>query len=419
MTDLSRRGLLGGVGALAFTRTTRARAQNYCSETVLTPPVETSSSPPLGSLSKRVQWGVAIERPGLYDPALLTAIRSEAPRFLTIASGLKFGSLHPQSMAYRNNVGESTWSECDDTVALAKDLGVPIRGDCLAWNDWLPNWLMDIARKRPRGWQDQLRRDFEAHFEGVFAHFRQMTPNPMHWCGLINEPFNPWVMNGGEPAWRTGAWLGAFGTEADGVPRYIHSAFALGERYGSGSNIALFINEANCENDRFGPAVRPALLKLIDSLQKARRRVDAVGLECHLVPQWMNDPAHPDWRPFVQFLRDLAERGVEIYLTELDVNDCSLREIAERDAQVETYMRSLVSAALEVPAVTMISNWNFSDKGSWLRETGSAGRLNIESWAKCVPSPGCPRPALYGENMNPKRARHGLAEALGGSRAGR
>ncbi len=45
-------------------------------------------------------------------------------------------------------------------------------------------------------------------------------------------------------------------------------------------------------------------------------------------------------------------------------------------------MRSLVSAALDVPAVTMLSNWNFSDKGSWLRETGAAGRLNIESLGK-------------------------------------
>jgi endo-1,4-beta-xylanase len=246
-----------------------------------------------------------------------------------------------------------------------------------------------------------------------------MNPNPLRWCGVINEPFNPWVMNGDEPSWRQGAWLDAFGTEADGVPRYIHSAFALGERYGSGNQPALFINEASCENDRFGPAVRRAYLKLIDSLQKAGRRVDAVGLECHLVPHWMSDPARPDWRPFVQFLRDLAQRGVEIYLTELDVNDCGLRGMAERDAQVEAYMRSLVSAALEVPAVTMVSNWNFSDKSSWLRENSAAGGLNIESWAKCVPSPECPRPALYDESMNLKRARQGLAEALGGGRAGR
>ena len=316
-------------------------------------------------------------------------------------------------MAYRRSNGEPTWGECDDTIALAKELGVPVRGDCLAWNDWLPNWLTEIARKRPRGWQIQMQRAFEAHFDGVFAHFRQMNPNPLRWCGVINEPFNPWVMNGSDPSWRAGAWLDAFGIEADGVPRYIHSAFALGERYRSGQ-CALFVNEANCENDRFGPAVRPAYLKLIDSLQKAGRRVDAVGLECHLVPQWMSDPARPDWRPFVQFLRDLAERGVEIYLTELDVNDCGLRDVAERDAQVQSHMRSLVSAALEVPAVAMISNWNLSDKGSWLRDKDAAGHLNIESWAKCVDHPECPRPALYDESMNPKPARQGLAEALGG-----
>jgi endo-1,4-beta-xylanase len=418
MTDLSRRGLLGGAAALAFAQTSGARAQNYCSDGVLGRPGETSRSLPLGSISKRVQWGVAIEQPGLYDPELRAAIRLEAPRFLAIASGLKFGNLHPQSMAYRNNRGESTWNESNDTVALAKDLGVPVRGDCLAWNDWLPSWVTEIVRKGPRGWQDQLRRDLEAHFEGVFTRFREMNRNPLRWCGVVNEPFNPWVMNGSEPSWRTGAWLDAFGYEADGVPRYIHSAFALGERYRSGQ-CALFINEANCENDRFGPALRPAYLKLIDSLLKAGRRVDAVGLECHLVPQWMSDPERPDWRPFVQFLRDVAERGVEIYLTELDVNDCSSRDVTQRDAQVEAYMRSFVSAALQVPAVTMVSNWNFSDKGSWLRETGAAGRLNIESWAKCVASPECPRPALYDETMNPKRARQGLAEALGGGQGSR
>lgn len=289
MIDLSRRGLLHAIGALAFAPVARARAENYCSDGIAARPGDSSRSLPLGSISKRVQWGIAIEQPGLYDRALVAALRTEAPRFLAIASGLKFGSLHPLSMAYHRSNGESTWGECDDTVALAKELGVPIRGDCLAWNDWLPNWLIDIARKRPPRWQDQLRHDFEAHFDGVFAHFGEINPNPLRWCGVINEPFNPWAMNGAEPSWRAGAWLDAFGIEADGVPRYIHSAFALGERH-RGSECALFINEANCENDRFGPAMRPAYVKLVDSLQKAGRRVDAVGLECHLVPQWMSDP---------------------------------------------------------------------------------------------------------------------------------
>jgi endo-1,4-beta-xylanase len=413
MIELSRRDLLVGGGALLAG--TGVQAQNYCSDAVLTPSASSRPTRPLGEISKRVQWGVAIEQPGLYDPELIAAIRSESPRFLAIASALKFGNLHPLSMAYRRRNGESTWSECDDALALARDLGVPVRGDCLAWNDWLPDWLKDIARTRRRGWQEQLRGDFAAHFDGVFAHFRQLDPNPLRWCGVVNEPFNPWIMHASAPAWRAGAWLDAFGYENDGVARYIHSAFALGERYSRGQQCALFLNEANCDNDRFGPAVRPALLTLVDSLQKAGRRVDAIGLECHLVPQWMADPAKPDWRAFVQFLRDLAQRGVEIYLTELDVNDCALRSVAERDGRVAEYMRSFVSAALQVPAVTMISNWNLSDKSSWLRET-KAGRLQVEAWAKCVPDPACPRPALYDDAMRPKLARAALAEALGGWR---
>jgi endo-1,4-beta-xylanase len=111
---------------------------------------------------------------------------------------------------------------------------------------------------------------------------------------------------------------------------------------------------------------------------------------------------------------DLAERGVEVYLTELDVNDCGLRGIAERDAQVESYMRSLVSAALEVPAVTMISNWIFPTNPRGCARRTPAGRPQCRKLGKTVAAPECPPPAAYDERMNPKRARQGLAEALGG-----
>jgi endo-1,4-beta-xylanase len=95
---------------------------------------------------------------------------------------------------------------------------------------------------------------------------------------------------------------------------------------------------------------------------------------------------------------DLAERGVEVYLTELDVNDCGLRGIAERDAQVESYMRSLVSAALEVPAVTMISNWILQ-----ILVAAREGRRRppqCRKLGKMVAAPECPPPAAYDERMN-------------------
>ena len=169
-----------------------------------------------------------------------------------------------------------------------------------------------------------------------------------------------------------------------------------------------------CDEDRFSAVVRPSLLRLVDFLQRAGRKVDAVGLECHLMPQWMRDPRNPDWKPFAAFLADLARRGVAIYLTELDVNDCSVRDAAERDAMVERYTRSFVAAALEVPAVTMVTNWDFSDKYSWLREDGTPSAVypSLAKWADCVARPPCPRPDIYDQSMRPKIVRDGLAQAL-------
>lgn len=419
---LSRRVCLAGLAVSGLVRATPALAGNFCSDAINDPMPPVKSSMPLGDINHRVAWGVAVEAPGLYDSELVEAITSEAPRFLAIGSGLKFGNLHPQSMSFesRDEPGRinATWSECDDIVALASRLGIPVRGDCLAWNDWLPAWLTDIAHDRSAGWENLLRRDFERHFESVFAHFARLERGSgralLRWCGVVNEPFNPWTVHAGRPAWREGAWLDAFGLESDGLPGYIHQAFALGERFGRSSETALFVNETNCDNDRYGPIVRPAMLRLVDALQRAGRRVDAVGLECHLMPQWMSDPRNPDWRPFQVFLRELAKRGVEIYLTELDVNDCSVRDMAQRDAQVAAYTRSLVSAALEVPAVSMVTNWDLSDKYSWLRDDGTPTAVypSLGKWANCVVEPACPRPAIYDQSMRPKAARRGLADAL-------
>jgi endo-1,4-beta-xylanase len=109
---------------------------------------------------------------------------------------------------------------------------------------------------------------------------------------------------------------------------------------------------------------------------------------------------------------------VSVYLTELDVNDCALRDMAERDELVASYLRSFVTAALEVPAVTMISNWDLSDKYSWLRSDDSPNATypSLPHWASCVARPPCPRPAPYDEAMRPKPARRGLAEALATAR---
>lgn len=293
-----------------------------------------------------------------------------------------------------------------------------MRGDAFVWNDWLPAWVVELAAGRPVGWRDRLREAFEAHFETIFAHFdeldRRYDTHVMRWCGLVNEPFAYWSASGGRPAWRKGAWLDAYDADVDGAPGYIHRAFELAEKYGRKSRPALFVNEANCDNDLYGPLIRPAMLALVDSLQRAGHRIEAVGLESHLQPQWMNDPLRPDWRSFVEFLEALRARGVAAYITELDVNDCSLTDMGARDRLVADYTRTFVSAALEVPTVTMVTSWDFADGVSWYRDDSSPASTypTLGRWRKCLARPACPRPAIYDQDFAPKPARDALAQAL-------
>jgi endo-1,4-beta-xylanase len=418
----SRRGLgawvLAGTAALSRSN---ALADAVCRDDGAVKAHRLTDPTPLGDLNPAIPWGTHLEGAAIYDAAFLDALAREKPEVIAIGSALKFGALHPLSIAcVREAQGKtySTWTEVDDIVTVAARLGALVRGDALVWNDWLPEWIGSLARDRPKGWRDLLQAAFDQHLRDVFSRFdRPVRPHPeaaMRWCGVVNEPFESWALNAGKFPWRKGAWLDAFDADSNGAPGYIGKAFELAEKYGRAGKSLLFLNEANCENDRFGPKLRPALLALVAQLKQAGRKVDAVGLEAHLMPQWMDDPRRPDWRPFKKFLDDLAALDVQIFITELDVLDCLVTDGAERDKLVADTIHSFVSTALEQPATTMVTAWDFSDRYSWFRAEGTFRALG--QWPHCNSKPACPRPTLYDQNNLPKAARDALARAFAGAR---
>ncbi len=420
---ISRRDLCAAlVGGLTLAPS-RSVAEKMCRDATSGATYEQAIETPLGDIDPRILWGAHIEGDAVYDPAFLAALGREKPRVIAIGSSLKYGSLHPLSPACEREADGkkySTWTECDDIVNVALRLNAKVRGDALIWNDWLPDWVKQLAKTPRKSSHIRLQDAFEKHFADVFAHFAQLDRKKgghlMPWCGLVNEPLEPWSLAGGGSPWRTGPWLSAFDPGPDGAPGYIFKAFEFAEKYGRSTQTAFYLNEANCENDRFGRVMRPALLKLVENLKRAGRKIDAVGLEAHLMPQWMDDPRRPDWRPFKKFLDDLAALGLAVYITELDVNDCMIEDMGERDKLVADYMRSFVSTCLSSRAVTMVTNWDFSDNYSWYRgnELSESTFPTLGRWANCGPRPACPRPTIYDQALMPKASRDGLARALSG-----
>jgi endo-1,4-beta-xylanase len=86
------------------------------------------------------------------------------------------------------------------------------------------------------------------------------------------------------------------------------------------------------------------LLDLIDGFKKRGTPIDAVGLQSHLS---IADMASWDDKGFSRFLDELAARGLEVMLTELDCIDKGApTDIAGRDAAVAAAYRHYLDVAL-------------------------------------------------------------------------
>jgi endo-1,4-beta-xylanase len=166
----------------------------------------------------------------------------------------------------------------------------------------------------------------------------------------------------------------------------------------------LVLNEAQTErDDALGKAVRSGLLKLVADLRHAGVKLDAVGLQGHLQPQYPHDPAR-----FAEFLHALADLGVDIYITEFDVRDDTFADdIATRDRQVANTAKAFLDTVLPIPAVKMVVAWQLADNysfyaGIWKHKHPGSSRR--------------PRPLPYDEDLRRKPLWHAMAASFAQAR---
>lgn len=91
--------------------------------------------------------------------------------------------------------------------------------------------------------------------------------------------------------------------------------------------------------------------------------IDAVGIQSHLNASNTNFGSG-----LVRFIRDLAGLGLQVFITELDVNDQNVPgSFAERDAVVASVYAKYLNLVLPEPNVTALLTWEERDPDSWLR----------------------------------------------------
>jgi endo-1,4-beta-xylanase len=151
-------------------------------------------------------------------------------------------------------------------------------------------------------------------------------------------------------------------------PSYVAESFhATHER---DPDAILVLNDFGYEtDDDFGSASdkRAATLQYLDELLADDVPVHALGVQAHL--QAANFADAFDGDGYGRFLSDVADRGLRILITEMDVLDDGLPpKMSVRDQAIAEVTQRYLEVALDEPAVASLMTFGLSDRYTWLEE---------------------------------------------------
>jgi endo-1,4-beta-xylanase len=371
MIKITRRDALAlGLGAGALGLTGCGVADGKAPEAALpnTPGLAVRAKP------KGLLFGAACEADHLdEDPAHAAAFLRECG-LLVSQNELKWAVIRPAP-------GVFDFQRPDRLVQFARAHDIPFRGHTLVWQISNPAWL---AQELAEGKGEKL---LAEHIWSVAGRYRGM----MQSWDVVNEAIEDFD-NGHPDGLRKTEWLEALG------PSYIETAFRIAHE--ADPKAALVYNDYGLDYaNETTYRKREHVLKLLDRLVAAKTPIHALGIQAHL-------RAGRPFEPLLmtRFLDDAASLGLDIYITELDVNDIDLpRRISRRDARVADAAEQYLDTVLAHPAVKMVVTWGLSDKYSFRNEP------EFKHWFWTS------RPLPLDASMNRKPMWHAMARAFDGA----
>jgi endo-1,4-beta-xylanase len=188
------------------------------------------------------------------------------------------------------------------------------------------------------------------HISTVAGHYA----GRVHSWDVVNEAIE-WE-SGRADGLRNSPWLHAIG------PGYIELAFTTAAK--ADPHALLVWNEDWLEEDSpRGEHKRTFVLSWLRSLQAKRIPVHALGIQGHLVGSHSNIAT----ANFSAFLRRVADLGLKIMVTELDVRDDGLpQDTRRRDEVVAEKYAGFLNAILHERAAIAVVTWGLSNRYTWL-----------------------------------------------------
>lgn len=273
------------------------------------------------------------------------------------------------------------FTQGDRLLRFADLMGQRVRGHNLCWHEALPAWFKTTAT------QDNARQLLTDHIRAVAGHFRGRLQS---W-DVVNEAVEP---NDGRPdGLRKSPWLELIG------PGYLEIAFATAAEADPAAK--LVYNDYGIELDTPDQISKRGQVLLMVRRMKARGvPLHAIGVQSHL------QAAGPQpGEGLREFIRECAQLGLEVYVTEMDVNARAVTGgPAEQDAAVARVYQDYLGMVLAEPNVPLALTWGITDAHSWLNESRA-------EWSK-RPDGARQRPLPFDDELNPTLAFYALRGAI-------
>lgn len=278
------------------------------------------------------------------SPALLAFYKANFNLF-TPQNELKWSSVQPTQ-------GNYTFANADWLLNFTQQNGMAMRGHNLCWNTGNPAWLSSAVTP--------------ANAESMLVEYITMVAGryagQLDSWDVVNEPITVWDgLPGGLTA---GPWMNALGQE------YIDIAFHTAAAVDPLALRVLNLHEVEMAEDA---ASKVATLNLLQALVGRGVPIQAVGFESHI-----DIGSSIDSMLLHEFISSIRDLGLEVLITELDVNDAKLNgSFALRDQIVGECYEAYLNIVLPVADVQRLIFWSPTDT-SWMDAMCLAGDTEYE-----------------------------------------
>ena len=317
MTEISRRMFLRGSAAAVCAGTRMAKALG-------TP--DTSALKGAAKQNGKILGVYTGAHELLQEPAA-AAIIAQTFSLIAVGNDLKFSNrLRPAPDGYNFTYG-------DEDVAWAEQHNMLFRGHCLVWWNALPDWFKTYVTPA------NAKQVMTDHINHVVKHYA----GRVYSWDVVNEA----IYHDNRPdGLRRKPWLDMIG------PDYIDIAFQTAAAADPKAHLVL--NECYIEHATPAEVARRGqLLALATRLKKSGVPVSALGLQSHLRG---NTPI--DHAGMTTFLKQVHDLGLDIMITELDVDDVDVPgpQIAQTVAQKYAEYLALVSPFVKIITFEQLRN---------------------------------------------------------------